>query len=86
MNGREDEHSLAVYKRIVDEGHTIAMHSYSHNYSELYASLDSFTADYERIHDLAQPDGISSKQHTVKTLRGAFTFFPHAHRVFSNRI
>ena len=52
VNGREDEHSLAVYKRIVDEGHTIAMHSYSHNYSELYASLDSFTADYERIHDL----------------------------------
>ena len=52
VNGREDEHSLAVYKRIVDEGHTIAMHSYSHNYSELYSSLDSFTADLNRIQGL----------------------------------
>lgn len=52
VNGREDEHSLAVYKRITDEGHTIAMHSYSHNYSELYSSLDAFSSDYQRIHDL----------------------------------
>ena len=50
--GREDEHSLAVYKRIVDEGHTIAMHSYSHNYSALYSSLDTFQSDLERIQNL----------------------------------
>ena len=50
--GREDEDSLAVYKRIVDEGHTIAMHSYSHSYSTLYSSLDSFQSDLERIQNL----------------------------------
>lgn len=50
--GREDEASLAVYKRIVDEGHTIAMHSYSHSYSTLYSSLDAFQADLERIQNL----------------------------------
>ncbi|MCR5544897.1 MAG: polysaccharide deacetylase family protein [Lachnospiraceae bacterium] len=50
--GREDEDSLAVYKRIVDEGHTIAMHSYSHSYSNLYSSLDAFKSDLERIQNL----------------------------------
>ena len=52
MNGREDEESLAAYKRIVDEGHTIAMHSYSHKYSEIYSSLDAFKKDYEKIQNL----------------------------------
>ncbi len=47
--GKTDDESKALYKRIVDEGHTIAMHSYSHNYSDLYQSLDSFSADFERI-------------------------------------
>ena len=50
--GREDEDSLAVYKRIVNEGHTIAMHSYSHSYSTLYSSLDAFQSDLERIQNL----------------------------------
>lgn len=52
VNGREDEESLATYKRIVDEGHTIAMHSYSHKYSEIYSSLDAFKKDYEKIQNL----------------------------------
>lgn len=47
--GKTDEESKALYQRIVDEGHTIAMHSYSHNYSDLYQSLDSFSSDFERI-------------------------------------
>lgn len=50
--GREDEESLAVYKRIVDEGHTLGMHSYTHNYSEVYASVDSFSSDLERLRNL----------------------------------
>ncbi len=52
VNGRTDEHSLSVYKRIVDEGHTIAMHSYTHKYSEVYASLNNFKSDLERIQNL----------------------------------
>lgn len=34
-----------IVKRVSDEGHTIACHSYSHNYSELYADAESFTAE-----------------------------------------
>lgn len=52
VNGREDEASIAAYKRIVDEGHTIGMHSYSHKYSEIYASMDAFKADFLRIQNL----------------------------------
>lgn len=52
VNGRTDEKSLAAYKRIVEEGHTIAMHSYSHKYSDIYSSLDAFKADYEKIQNL----------------------------------
>lgn len=50
--GREDDTSANIYRRIVDEGHTLGMHSYTHIYSKLYASEDSFTSDLNRIHDL----------------------------------
>ncbi len=52
VNGREDEASRMAYKRIVEEGHTIAMHSYSHKYSEIYDSVEAFQADFNRIQNL----------------------------------
>lgn len=39
------------YRRIVDDGHTLAMHSYSHKYSEIYASVDAYRADLAKLHD-----------------------------------
>lgn len=47
--GKADEHSLEMYRRIVEEGHTLGMHSYSHDYSKLYKSLASFQEDYEKL-------------------------------------
>lgn len=38
-----------VMKRIVDEGHSIAIHSYTHNYNEIYQSADAFFYDLERM-------------------------------------
>jgi peptidoglycan/xylan/chitin deacetylase (PgdA/CDA1 family) len=38
------------YKRIVAEGHTLAMHSYSHKYSEIYESLDAYKSDLNKLH------------------------------------
>lgn len=46
--GREDEASREAIKRIVEEGHSLGMHSYSHKYAELYASEESFRADFEK--------------------------------------
>ncbi len=50
--GKTDEHSLEIYKRIVDEGHTLAMHSYTHKYDIIYKSLKNFKEDFEKISDL----------------------------------
>ncbi|SEK60477.1 Peptidoglycan/xylan/chitin deacetylase, PgdA/CDA1 family [Pseudobutyrivibrio ruminis] len=50
------------YKRIVDEGHTIGMHSYSHNFGEIYASEDAFAQDYNKIHNLIlETTGVDTK-------------------------
>ncbi len=49
VNGRED-----VYKRIVDEGHTIGVHSSTHIYSEIYQTVDTYLADIENLSNVIQ--------------------------------
>ena len=49
--GKEGTNEEEALQRIVDEGHTLGMHSYSHKYKELYESMDSFTQDFARIRD-----------------------------------
>lgn len=38
-----------LYKRIVNEGHTIGVHSYSHEYDEIYDSVDAFLDDFNKM-------------------------------------
>ena len=40
------------YKNIVDHGHAIALHTYTHDFYDLYASVDDYFADLDRISDL----------------------------------
>lgn len=47
--GKEDEESKALYQRIVAEGHTLGMHSFSHKYSVIYDSLDAFEEDMNHL-------------------------------------
>lgn len=49
--GREDEESQSLYQRIVDEGHTLGMHSYSNKYSIIYQSEEAFAEDYNKLRD-----------------------------------
>lgn len=49
--GKTDASSVRAYKRIVEEGHTLGMHSYSHNYQELYGSLQSFSKDLAKLQE-----------------------------------
>ena len=49
--GKEEEEYQALYKRIVEEGHTLAMHSYSHKYNEIYQSVESYSADLSRLQE-----------------------------------
>lgn len=39
------------YKRIVNEGHTLGMHSYTHIYSEIYSSLEAYKDDLQKLKD-----------------------------------
>lgn len=47
--GTQNENLKKMYKKIVDGGHVIGMHSYSHKYSEIYVSRDAFTKDLDKI-------------------------------------
>lgn len=46
---QEGEENAARYRRIVAEGHSIGLHSMSHNYKIVYASMESYIADVEGI-------------------------------------
>lgn len=46
--GKEDEISKEAILRIVEEGHTLGMHSYSHKYADIYASEENFRLDFEK--------------------------------------
>lgn len=49
--GKTDERSVKAYQRIVDEGHTLAMHSYSHKYDEIYESKEAFARDLNSLQE-----------------------------------
>lgn len=49
--GNDSEEMKSVYQRIVDEGHTLGMHSYSNQYSTIYASTDAFKADLVKLRE-----------------------------------
>ncbi len=60
--------SDAMIKREYDEGHTVALHSYTHNYGQIYASMDAYFADLERIND--RVERITGKRSTIVRFPG----------------
>ena len=60
--GKDVDKYAEEYERIVEEGHTIGMHSFSHNYSDIYSSEEAFTKDFDKIHDLIEDTtGVDTK-------------------------
>ena len=49
VTGKEDASSKKIYQRIVKEGHTLAMHSYSHIQDVIYDSKEAFEKDLKQI-------------------------------------
>lgn len=49
--GKEGENAEASYRRIVEEGHTLAMHSYTHKFGEIYQSVESYAQDLSRLQE-----------------------------------
>lgn len=48
---QQSDYSKKILKRIVEEGHVLANHSYSHDYKKIYSSLDAFKKDYDKMQD-----------------------------------
>lgn len=39
-----------IVKRMVEEGHTVGLHTYCHDYDTIYRSVDDFLKDYEMLY------------------------------------
>ena len=54
--------NLSYLKQIHEAGHTVALHSYTHNYSKIYASQKAYFDDLQKISDAVKDQiGIESK-------------------------
>ena len=51
-NGSKEAETL--YKRIVEEGHQLAIHSYTHDYKKVYQSEQSFFEEYKAMQEFLQ--------------------------------
>jgi peptidoglycan/xylan/chitin deacetylase (PgdA/CDA1 family) len=49
VNGDSTMNGQRLYRRILDEGHVIGNHTYTHNYSSIYSSVQAFDKDTERL-------------------------------------
>lgn len=52
VTGRSDEVSAQRLRAIVEQGHTLGMHSYTHDYDTIYASVEAFLADMYRVFNM----------------------------------
>ena len=43
--------NIGYIQRIHDDGHTVGLHTYSHNYAQLYSSTDAYFNDLQQISD-----------------------------------
>jgi peptidoglycan/xylan/chitin deacetylase (PgdA/CDA1 family) len=50
--GRSDSHSRQIYRKILQDGHSLGIHSYSHDYGRIYSSVDACMADIGRLNEL----------------------------------
>lgn len=47
----ENEEYTSYLKEIVNRGHTLALHSYSHDYNKIYRSVEAFLEDFEKVYN-----------------------------------
>lgn len=52
----DNEEFIPYYKEIVERGHTIAIHTASHNYKKIYASVDAYLEDFNEIYTLVEKE------------------------------
>ncbi|MCC8082066.1 MAG: polysaccharide deacetylase family protein [Lachnospiraceae bacterium] len=51
-----DEETLPLIRRMIAEGHTVGIHGYSHQYSQIYSSADAFMNNINDLKDKLKAD------------------------------
>ncbi len=66
--GKQVEANPEIVKRAYDEGHFIANHGYSHNYEQIYTSVDSVLNEYNQT-EQAVKNALGNDNYTSKVFR-----------------
>ena len=53
VTGYDDTHREYI-KEAYDQGHTIGLHTYSHDYASVYSSTDAYFADLKAVSDMVE--------------------------------
>lgn len=62
VKGNEEPYAKECYQEMISRGHAIALHSYTHDYSIVYRSTESFFQDLNRLETMLQKEfGIKSR-------------------------
>ncbi len=62
VTGHDQNHRDSI-KRAYDEGHSIGLHSYTHDYSNIYSSTEAYFADLQAVSDMVE--GITGKKSDI---------------------
>ncbi|MBE6009072.1 MAG: DUF5011 domain-containing protein [Lachnospiraceae bacterium] len=65
-----DEKTKPMLQREFDEGHTVAIHGYSHEYNEVYSSPEAYMENIKKLDDMLQAD-FGYKAFTTRFLGGS---------------
>lgn len=66
--GAQAENRKYIIKREFEEGHTVAVHSYTHKYNEIYSSVRNLIEDIDRCNDVIK--GITGSRSSVYRFPG----------------
>lgn len=60
--GCSDEAGLARLRAITEAGHTLAIHSYTHNYQKIYASVEAYLTDFNEMYcQIVEATGVAPR-------------------------
>lgn len=51
-----DDSNKALVQRMIDEGHTVGIHGYSHDYSQIYTSVSAFMENIHKLKNKVKED------------------------------
>lgn len=77
--GNEEDYAKKSYQEMIKRGHTLALHSYSHNYNVIYRSKNDFFKDLKRL-ELLLGDTYGTKTNVVRIPGGSGNklFYQHS--------